>query len=56
MFAATLYLLKDISIMSFNTKSFLNIGVITGTVLLLNYTKIPAPFVVIFCLLIGLLV
>jgi len=55
MFAATLYLLKDVSIMSFSEKSFMNIGVILGTIIVLKYTKIPAPFIVIFCLLIGLL-
>ena len=53
MWAATLYLLKDISIISFNTISFLNIGVITGTFLVLQLTKIPAPFIVLFCLLLG---
>ena len=53
MWAATLYLLKDVSIISFNTISFLNIGVITGTFLLLQLTKIPAPFIVLFCLLLG---
>jgi len=55
MWAATLYLLKDVSIISFNTLSFLNIGVITGTFLLLQLTKIPAPFIVMFCLLLGLI-
>ncbi len=50
MWAATLYLLKDVSIASFNTLSILNIGVIAGTFLVLQFTKIPAPFVVVFCL------
>lgn len=53
MWAATLYLLKDVSIVSFNTISFLNIGVITGTFLVLQLTKIPPPFIVLFCLLLG---
>jgi chromate transporter len=53
MWAATLYLLKDVSIISFTTLSFLNIGVITGTFLILQLTKIPAPFIVLFCLLLG---
>lgn len=53
MWAATLFLLKDISIISFTTLSFLNIGVITGTFLILQLTKIPAPFIVLFCLLLG---
>ena len=53
MWAATLYLLKDVSIISFNTISFLNIAVITGTFLVLQLTKIPAPFIVLLCLLLG---
>jgi chromate transporter len=53
MIAATLYLLKDISIMSFNRLSFFNISVILSTFLVLNFTKIPAPVVVLFCLLLG---
>ena len=53
MWAATLYLLKDVSIISFNTISFLNIGVITGTFLVLQLSKIPAPFIVLLCLLLG---
>jgi chromate transporter len=53
MIAATFYLLKDISIMSFNRISMLNISVILTTFLVLNFTKIPAPVVVLFCLLLG---
>lgn len=53
MWAASLYLLKDISILAFSTVSFINIGVITGTFALLHLTRIPAPFVVLFCLLLG---
>jgi chromate transporter len=54
MIAATLYLLKDVSIMSFNSISFINIGVIIGTFLVLQFSKIPAPFIVLVCLLFGL--
>jgi chromate transporter len=53
MWAATLYLLKDISIISFDTISFLNIAVISGTFLILQFSKIPAPFIVLFCLGLG---
>ena len=53
MWAATLYLLKDVSIISFNTISFLNIGVIAGTFLVLQLSKTPPPFIVLFCLLLG---
>jgi len=52
--AASLYLLKDIAILSFTTVSFINMGVIAGTFGVLRLTKIPAPFVVLFCLLLGL--
>jgi chromate transporter len=55
MIAATLYLLKDVSIMSLSTISFINIGVILGTFLILQYSKIPAPFIVLACLLFGLI-
>lgn len=55
MIAATLYLLKDVSIMSFSVTSYINIAVILGTFLVLQYTKIPPPLIVLFCLLIGLI-
>lgn len=53
MWAATLYLLKDVSIISFNSISFLNICAIGGTFLILQLTKIPTPFIVLFCLALG---
>ncbi|MEP7255692.1 MAG: chromate efflux transporter [Ferruginibacter sp.] len=53
MIAATLYLVKDITIASFNTVSLLNIIVIVGTFLILQLSKTPPPFIVLFCLLIG---
>jgi len=56
MFAATLYLLKDISIFSFSAISTINLSVIVGTVLILQYTKLPAPFWVLICLSLGWLV
>ena len=55
MIAATLYLLKDVSIISLSTTSLINIAVILGTFLVLQYSKIPPPFIVLFCLLTGLL-
>ncbi len=51
--AATLFIMKDISIIEAKTISFINIGIILGTFLLLHYTKIPSPIIVIFCLLVG---
>lgn len=55
MIAATLYLLKDVSIMSFSTVSFINIAVIIGTFMLLQYSKVPSPIIVLACLLFGLI-
>ena len=53
MWAATLFLLKDISITHLQTISLLNIAVITITFVVLYFTKIPSPFVVMGCLLVG---
>ncbi len=53
MWAATFYLLHDISIANFKTVSIINISVIIGTFCLLTFTKIKSPFVVIGCLLLG---
>lgn len=56
MFAGTLYLIKDVSILSLSVASFINIGIIVGTFLVLQYSKIPSPFIVLFCLLTGFLI
>ncbi|MBL7731513.1 MAG: chromate transporter [Chitinophagaceae bacterium] len=56
MIASTLYIMKDISIGEFKTISLVNIGVILGTFLLLNFTKIAPPFIVLACLGLGALV
>ncbi len=53
MWAASFYLLHDISIANFKTVSFINIGVIAGTFCLLTFTQIKSPYVVIGCLLLG---
>jgi chromate transporter len=53
MIAATLYIMKDISIMEAKTVSFINVGIILGTFLLLQYTRIPSPIIVFACLLVG---
>ncbi|MEP6595782.1 MAG: chromate efflux transporter [Ginsengibacter sp.] len=53
MWAASLYLLKDISITDLKTISFLNIGVIAGTFVLLSFTKIRSPYLVMGCLFLG---
>jgi chromate transporter len=55
MIASTFYIMKDISVTAFKTVSFINIGVILGTFVLLNFSKIPPPFIVLGCLLLGLI-
>ena len=53
MFGSTVYLLKDVSIIPINIISILNIMVIGGTFCLLLFTKVPAPVIVLICLLLG---
>jgi chromate transporter len=51
--ASTFYIMKDISIMEAKTISLINIIVIAGTFLLLQFTRLPPPLLVICCLLLG---
>jgi chromate transporter len=53
MIASTFYIMKDISISELKTVSLINVAVIAGTFLLLNFTRLAAPLVVIGCLLLG---
>jgi len=55
MLGATFFLMKNISldIMDGTIIPFINMLVITGTFLALSFTKIRAPFIVVFCLLLG---
>ena len=53
MVASTLYMMKDISLTEFKTVSILNLGVIISTWLLLAFTRIPSPIIVVICLLLG---
>ena len=58
MAASAFFLMKDISFFKINeevTTSFLNIGVIAGTFLLLTFTKLPAPVIALVCLALGLI-
>lgn len=57
MWAAFFYLLKDISIISvidLKTASVINVFVILGTFVLLTFTRIPPPIIVLCCLLVGI--
>ncbi len=56
MAASAFFLMKDISFFELNEEvstSFLNIGVIIGTFLLLTFTKLPAPVIALSCLFLG---
>lgn len=53
MIASTFYIMKDISLVEARTISFLNVAVILGTFLLLKYTRIISPVIVVICLLLG---
>lgn len=53
MWAATLYLLHGIPLKGFNTDSVLSLLVIAGTFVLLKYSRLPAPVIVLVCLLFG---
>jgi chromate transporter len=53
MIASTFYIMKDISLIEPKTVSAINIIVIIGTFLLLNFTRIASPFIVMGCLLLG---
>ena len=53
MIAATLYIMKDISLIHANYESLLNAVFILLTFLLLRFSKIPSPVIVVGCLLVG---
>jgi len=53
MIASTFYLMKDISLLDVRLGSLINAVVIAGTFTLLQYTRIPPPFIVIACLILG---
>lgn len=56
MIASTLYIMKDISMLTIKPVSLINIGVMMATFLLLRFTRIPAPFIVMASLILGYLV
>ncbi len=51
--ASSLYLLHDISIGNLKTESLLNIAVIIGTFLFIQFSRLPSPIIVCICLLLG---
>jgi chromate transporter len=55
MIAATFYIMKDVSLLDVRLTSFINIAIIIATVLLLQFTRVVSPIIVIACLLLGYL-
>lgn len=53
MIASTLYIMKDISLADATAESLINISVILATFLLLRFTRIHSPVIVVTCLLVG---
>jgi chromate transporter len=53
MIASTLYIMKDISLADATSASLINVSIILATFLLLRFTKLHSPFIVIACLLAG---
>lgn len=53
MIASTIYISRDISIMDTNVVSIANLLVIVGTILLLRFTKVFSPFIVLLCMALG---
>lgn len=53
MIASTFYIMKDISLIEAKTVSVMNVIVILGTFVLLNFTRIASPLIVLACLLLG---
>jgi chromate transporter len=43
MFAASFYMMKDVSLIGLNTVNLLNLVIIIATALLLLFTRLPAP-------------
>lgn len=56
MFAASFYMMRDVSLVGFDTINFINIALIAATTLLLLFTRLAAPVIVFMCLLLGWIV
>jgi chromate transporter len=55
MIAATFYIMKDISVIALTLESLINVLVVISAFLLLQYTRVASPILVICCLLLGYL-
>jgi chromate transporter len=54
MIGSSVYMLQDVSVLEGNVISYLNVGTMLGIFGILQFTRIPAPIIVLFCLLLGL--
>jgi chromate transporter len=55
MIAATFYIMKDISVIQMKTDSLINILVVISSFLIMQYTRIASPIIVLICLILGYL-
>ncbi len=55
MAASTFYMMKDITLTEFKTVSVVNLATIISTWLLLSYTRLPSPVIVLACMALGFL-
>jgi chromate transporter len=53
MIASSFFIMKDISLTELKTISLINVIVIAGTFLLLQFTRLPSPVIVAACLILG---
>ena len=53
MLGSTLYIMKDVSLFTFQDFNFINLLVVAGAAVVLIFTRIPAPVLVLFCLILG---
>lgn len=53
MIGSTFYIMKDLSLFSLQGTDIINLIVVLGTALLLNFSRTPAPVFVVVCLLLG---
>ncbi|WP_317235411.1 chromate transporter [Niabella ginsengisoli] len=53
MVGSTFYILKDITLFDGTGVGFINIGIVLGTAVTLIFTRVPAPVIVVLCVVLG---
>jgi chromate transporter len=51
--AATLYIAKDVALLTAHYDGFINVAILAATFFLLRFTRIASPWLVLGCLLLG---